>query len=306
MNKIPTFPKFKILELTDRQEIEKITCKLLPYSDFHFPIMWCWDIQEPITISVLHDNLIAYQPDCLTGKSFYSIFGNSKIPLTIDELCDFINTNDLLTTIKWIPEETFQLSNGQSKLFKEDQDNHDYVYDVAKLNLALGSEFSTYRRKLNQFLKENKDFEIKFLDLTKVETHSQLIAFFHLWTDKKKENQSSFEPLYELQAFRKLLQTADHFISLKALTLFSAGELVAFAIIDFMSNDYACIPFIKSNINYNCSSQFLMKSVASFLHDSNIKFINFEPDLGIPSLRFSKQSYRPTKFLKKYSIETAN
>lgn len=243
MNKIPTFPKFKILEFTDRQEIEKITCKLLPYSDFHFTIMWCWDIKEPITISVLHNNLIAYHPDCLTGKSFYSVFGHTKIPLTLNLLSDYIITNALPSIIKWIPEEIFQLSNGQSSLFKEDEDNHDYVYDVAKVNLALGSEFSRYRQKLNAFLKENKDFEIKFLDLTQVETHSKLIYLFQLWVDKKQEQLSSFEPIYEFQAFRKLLQSAEHFNSLTTLALFSADEIIAFAIIDFMGNEYACIPF---------------------------------------------------------------
>lgn len=82
--------------------------------------------------------------------------------------------------------------------------------------------------------------------------------------------------------------------------------MIAFAVIDTMNSEYACIPFFKSNIAYTCSAQFLLKSVVSHLHDNCIKYINFEPDLGISALRFTKQSYRPIKLLKKYSIEIAD
>ena len=54
---IPEFPEFKILELSDREEIECVTKHFPPYSDFHFMQMWIWDIHEPVTLSKLNNNL---------------------------------------------------------------------------------------------------------------------------------------------------------------------------------------------------------------------------------------------------------
>ena len=42
---IPEFPEFKKLELSNKEEIEKITQKFPPYSDFNFVSMWCLGIK---------------------------------------------------------------------------------------------------------------------------------------------------------------------------------------------------------------------------------------------------------------------
>lgn len=300
MNEIPLFPNFKVLELSDRQEIEKITAQFPPYSDYHFPIMWSWDIHDSVKISILNSNLIVFHSDCVTAKSFFSIVGTGYIQKTIEELNDYIYLNDSKTTIKWIPEEVFQLASEQSILFKEDRDNHDYIYDIEKLNSAVGNKFSVYRNNINRFLRENKVFETKLLDINQSQTQIKLIEVFNQWIITKKQKKQLVEP-HEFYAFSKLLKSANNFNSIKVLTLFVKDELVAFSIIDFMNSEYACIPFTKSNINYG--SKFLMKEVVSFLHQNNIKYLNFEPDVGIPSLRFSKLLYRPANFLKKYSVE---
>lgn len=178
MKKIPLFPAFKTLELTDREEIEEITKLYLPYSEYHFPLMWIWDTNEQVKVSFLHDNLIVLQPETLTGKLFYSLFGNNQIPATISHLTNYIKENNLQTTIKFIPEETFQAANEQSDLFIEDQDNHDYIYEVKSLHLASGSQYSNYRSQIKRFLAKNKDFEIKFVNIHDEECHTELIELF--------------------------------------------------------------------------------------------------------------------------------
>ncbi len=53
---IPEFPNFKKLELSDREEVESVTNKFPPYSDFNFTSMWCWDINEDMRLSKLNGN----------------------------------------------------------------------------------------------------------------------------------------------------------------------------------------------------------------------------------------------------------
>ena len=38
---IPTYPRFKPLELADRGDIEGFTRWFDPFSDFRFPSLWC-------------------------------------------------------------------------------------------------------------------------------------------------------------------------------------------------------------------------------------------------------------------------
>ena len=42
---IQEFPKFKSIELSDREDVEKIAHKYLPYLDFNFVSMWSYNIK---------------------------------------------------------------------------------------------------------------------------------------------------------------------------------------------------------------------------------------------------------------------
>ena len=41
---------------------------------------------------------------------------------------------------------------------------------------------------------------------------------------------------------------------------------------------------------------------ARILHDMNIPYYNWEQDLGIPGLRYSKEKYKPIFYLKKFTV----
>lgn len=76
---IPKFPKFKHIELIDKEEIEKITQKFPPYSDFNFISMWSWDIKVEMIISKLNNNLVVRFTDYLTGYPFFSFLGDNMV-----------------------------------------------------------------------------------------------------------------------------------------------------------------------------------------------------------------------------------
>jgi hypothetical protein len=70
-----------------------------------------------------------------------------------------------------------------------------------------------------------------------------------------------------------------------------------------MTDEYVSLPFFKTNTLYTCSWQFLMSKVVKFLRDTNLRYINFEPDLWIANLRTAKKSYQPIRFFKKYRMK---
>lgn len=291
---LPNFPSFKILELSDKQEIERMSGNFMPYSDFHFSILWSWDIHEPVMISWHTGNLIIRQSDCVTGSSYYTLLGANDISGSLDALCDHIPDGQ----IKWIPEEVVRCANGHAELFHEDTASNDYIFDVPKLCEAPGSEFSSYRRKCGLFLRECPDIVTREINIQNLHEQSQLLDLFQRWTEQRPE-----QSYHEVQAFRKLLLSVSYFPSVSAICMYAGSELIGFAIIDIMNPDYACIPFIKATTVYSGATQYLMKDVARYLHAKGIRYINFEPDLGLPSLKEAKLRYKPVAYLKKYSFE---
>ena len=86
---IPKFPNFKKLELTDKKEVEKITFKFPPYSDFNFTNMWSWNLKNEMGLSILNDNLVVKFIDYVNGQPFLSFLGDNLVNETVRELIIF-------------------------------------------------------------------------------------------------------------------------------------------------------------------------------------------------------------------------
>jgi hypothetical protein len=59
---LPEFPKFKSIEISDKEDVEKITKKYPPYSDFNFVSMWSWDIKGDMRVSTFAINSMGKSP----------------------------------------------------------------------------------------------------------------------------------------------------------------------------------------------------------------------------------------------------
>lgn len=303
MNKIPQFPQTKKLELSDRKEIEIITKQFPPYSDFHFNSIYSWDVYDSTQISKLNDNLIIKQIDCLTGEQFFSLIGTNSIPKTITEISSFLKQSGLLSTLKWVPEETVKYLNGFASSVIEDRDYNDYIYDIPKMYDAIGSEYSNYRRHIGQFVKTYTEINIRQIDLTDNNIKILINKLFLAWTLKKEIENKFCDPLIENKALNRLLSKADEFKSLYSIGIFYKDELMAFSINDIIENEYGCILFWKADTNFKGAYQFLMKENVNLFRSKQKKYFSLESDLGIEALRISKLKYRPALFLKKYTIE---
>src|SRR3989344_4278099 len=105
---LPEFPKFKNLELSDKEAIEKITHKFPPYSDFNFVSMWSWDVKGEMRVSTLHGNLVVRFTDYLTGQPFYSFLGDSKVNETAEALLQLSKEEGLKAELKLVPEDSIK------------------------------------------------------------------------------------------------------------------------------------------------------------------------------------------------------
>jgi hypothetical protein len=300
---IPFFPDFKNLELSDREEIEKITSLFPPHSDFHFISIFCWDIDNTTTISVLNNNLIIRQIDCLTGEKYISLIGNIRIPDTINMIATWLKNKNLPIVFRWVPEETVQCLIGVLATVTEDRDYFDYIYDVKELHEAKGGKYKSYRHDISHFKKTYPFVTVKRIDLKNEEIQNHIFLLYDKWLDNKGSKYDLSQNEHEIYALKKLIRHADHFEHLYSIGIFDQEKLIGFSI-EYLENDkYGCGLFWKGDIEYAGIYNFLMQESIKVYYLFQKKFMNADSDIGIDALRQSKEKYYPVYFLKRYKIE---
>src|ERR1035437_4583862 len=119
---IPQFPEFKILELSDKKNVEKFTLKYPPYSDFNFAGTWSWDIRGQMKISQLNGNYVIRFIDYLTGGPFYTFLGNKSVNDTAKKILDLSTEEGLRPQLKMVPEDSLKNLDLTKFKIQEDRD----------------------------------------------------------------------------------------------------------------------------------------------------------------------------------------
>jgi len=295
------FPKFENLNFQHKQEIDKITQNFLPYCDYNFVSLWCYDTKNNIEISKLNNNLIIKFTDYLSTKSFYSFFGKNKFEETCLTLLKLSKASKFDLFLKLIPE-IFINKNHQYKkiIITEDRDNFDYIYLLKKLCQLEGKKFEKKRRLLHQFIRNHPNHKVNQLDLTQNNIKKQVINLFFLWEKIKKKKRS--ETNNELIALKKLITHA-HKFNLVTTGISINNILVGFTINEIINKNFAIGHFAKSDHNFEGMNEALHKYTADILIEKNCQYINLEQDMGLENLRYAKSLWQPEFFLKKYTIK---
>jgi len=200
---IPEFPKFKPIELSDKEDIEKMTQKYPPYSDFNFVSMWSWNIHNKVLIAKCNKNLVILFSDYITGKHFLSFIGENKVTETITELLEFSKKHYNAEFLKLIPEETINVM--PETIFKSeaDRDSYDYIYSVTDLaNMSNWSKNSSGKR-IRKFIRSNPEYTVKQSSINEI-PKEEYREIFKKWA-KDKNIENHFE-LHEYKAFEKFLE----------------------------------------------------------------------------------------------------
>lgn len=297
---IPKFPKFKKLELSDKNEIEKHTSKYPPYSDFNFTSLWSWDTSGRRMISELNGNLVVRFTDYCINKPFLSFLGTNKRALTAHSLIEFGAANDLPTTLKLMPEISIEGLEKKGFIIEEDRDNFDYIYDISRLNISAGKEFARKRTIINKFRREHPKTHLKFVDLSHKNIQKDILTMFDVWEKNKLSKGKVIKVAHELDAVKRLCKRADAH-DLLVSELLDTGRMLAFSIDGPLHDGYAICHFWKADCQYGRVYDSLMYEKTKYFSTLGLSFINQEQDLGIEGLRISKSAYSHT-YLKKFTI----
>jgi len=90
------------------------------------------------------------------------------------------------------------------------------------------------------------------------------------------------------------------------LSLYIGDTMIGFITYEIISVEYAVCHFIKADGNYKGIYDMLIFVLGKELTINNIKYLNYEQDLGIEGLRRAKKRYKPEFYLNKFIFGTKN
>jgi len=300
MNIIPEFPNFKEIELSDKAYIKSLTSKFKPYSDFNFTAIWSWswDMNQKMMLSQLNKNLVVLFNDYVSRQHFLSFIGDNKVSETALQLIEYSEKNYKIGLLKLIPEEIANVLSKSEFIIDPDRDSYDYIYsikDLANMDKWSGESQS---RAIRKFIREHPNYTIKQYSISEI-VKDEYLEMFKRWSKNKNIN-NPFE-LNEFKAFKKFFQNDDD--NIKIVSLFVDNILIGFNIYEIISDDYANCSFSKADTKYHSSIYDMLDwEEAKILNNKKIKYYNWEQDLGISGLRYSKEKYKPLFFLKKFIV----
>lgn len=298
---LPEFPQFKALELSDKHDIERITSKYPPYSDFNFVSMWSWDIKGQMRVSQLHGNLVVRFTDYQTGKPFYSFLGDNHADDTAEKLLNLAKEEGIEFRLRLVPEAVAKVLDRNMFEVIEDRDHFDYILDAEKLNKHTSKKLR-YHYNLSSRLSDEcgAGLEIRPMDLDQENQKKEVVQLTDTWVKNKSSQDQDTVSLAELDAIKRLfLARAENNLS---LGIFYNNKLVGCSINEFLMNDSVLCHFMKADSVFKGIYSFLFIETSRLALNMGKKYINIEQDLGLPNLRQSKESFEPVDFLKKYII----
>lgn len=297
---LPLFPTFKPLELDDRAEVESLTRRFPPYSDFNFTNLWAWDVRSSVQLSRLGTSLIVRFYDLRAGTAYYSLLGDDGVDDLASRLIHRASREEIPTELRVVPECVRAASRDPDLIWDEDDTCWDYVLSTVRIQGMAGGSFKRHRQKLRWFF-DSHPVEFEPMNLRDRMVHAALVGMFELWARQRGRGNPREDEEY--LAFTRLLRAASQLPKLLTLGAFVRDELAGFIITEPLASGYAHSHFWKADTErFEGVYSALMQECSRQLAALGCTRMNFEEDLGIPGLRQAKGSFVPAEYLKKFTV----
>lgn len=300
---IPSYPTFKHLEVSDKAEIDAYVRQFPSYSQFSFASLYAYDYSGDTQLSWLDGNLLLRLQDFTTMGHFYTFLGTSRVAETIATLLGRASNEGIQAALQIVPEVCVRSELDQLRqrfTIAEEEDCFDYVLDAVELSRMSASRTSPHRRDILRFMQRHPEVVVEEVDLRRQDVQGRVRDLFEAWVRAKKK--SPEDVAVERKALARTLAIAEWLAPI-TVGAFLGDELVAFTMNEVVPAGYYIGHFGKADPQYRGLGAFLEQETAMRMIQRGCRWMNYEEDLGSPSLRAYKRSFGPVAFLKKFTIE---
>ncbi|MEX2215126.1 MAG: phosphatidylglycerol lysyltransferase domain-containing protein [Phycisphaeraceae bacterium] len=183
----------------------------------------------------------------------------------------------------------------------------DYIYPVANMIDLPGGDLKSKRGAKNRFIREYPSHRAELMQpehkplclelLNRWRSHGDTVHEGQVTLDSQQKSTADLRRRDQIACTTAVERFDD--LGMKGMVLFVDDKLVGFTLGESLSPSQASILFEKTDPQYNGVAQFIFSEFCRLCWKDKPE-INVGDDWGIPTLRFTKQSYRPTRTPAKY------
>jgi hypothetical protein len=301
--RVAKFPKFTRLDIPKTLKIAVETRAREPRMDFSpASIRSFYDTDDRLAFSRLNSNLIAKYYDPEINEIVYAIYGKNKLVESINELFSFLRNNGQSQIVTNIDEDQATALRKSKDFFVEQMEEaYEYIISTKAHAHLINPKLKDEAMHVRSFVRRyGDDVCIYELDMSKPAAITKIINSWHVWNNHYKNNNND-KVGEERKHINAYLSVASE-LPTRCMVISYASQIVGFTFFD-VYKEYSCAVghFIKVDYAYNHAFDFMVHALCSKLYTEGIKYINIENDLGIPGIRYKKQSLLPVKMLKFYT-----
>ena len=253
----------------------------MEYANYHYTFL-----QDNLIIMTKLENILRFRPPI--GKYNRDIF-QQVLKLAKREKSDYpLGVIDTQTKDR--------LSKDYPKLeFTPHGDYFDYVYLASDLAELPGTAYRKIRNRLNKF-KRNYAYTTEKIAEVNMDEVRTFLKRWCLWKD------CGSDPLLENEKKAIMFSMANFFeLKLSGIAIRIGGKIEAISVYEQMSPDTVVVHYEKGAPDYDGVYKAINAETAKLIQ-KGFKFVNREPDMGLPGLRKAKMSYRPHHMVEVYHI----
>lgn len=278
--------EFKQIELSDKALFDQyLKINQYPHSQFNFTNIYMWGDFINMKYALL-DDFLCIGGNCkrLCNYMLYPL-GIGDKRAVIEKMIDFYQGNfRFLVLNDEMLNELEQFFPGEFEVF-DMRNSYDYVYNSEDLINLTGKKYHSKRNHINKF---KQLYQYEYVKLTK-ETLPLCKEVEEYWIEKSDMPEE--EKAHERAATYKALDNFEYLGAVGGIITVE-GEPVAFSLGEMMTDDMALIHLEKAKTEFEGSYTVINNEFVK--HEfAGAKWINREEDMGLPSLRKAKTSYRP-------------
>ena len=272
---------------------EKIEC-----SDLTYVVLYAYDEEYPYLVKKVRNGLVIAGVDTKL-EAFCVIIPlvDEELPLIYEETAALFKRNGISMRLSTMSEKYMKLLENHPLTEKVSfqEERSDYVYEIAEyLNLE-GGKNARKRRDLNRIKSEYDNIRVETIQDFRAEKRTIMKVM-----DKWCGGYDCDKCMYgcERKIIERLLNS-DLTNKLYGSIMYIGDRAEMFAIAQVIGN--TCYLYFKKSVG-RIQGAFYYFEYAFLQPIKNLKYVNFEEDLGLPGLREYKRRRHPVKMINKYDI----
>jgi len=293
--------EFKTVTLCDKQWVDEIVMmENSPSADYNFGNIYIWDKYYRQLIARVGDRMVTklrYEG----MPAFAFPIGSGELRPAIEALREFTRHKQYPLIIRGITEKHREMLDAEYPgrfMYCEDEGCADYIYQAERLSTYSGKALHSKKNHCNRFEAENNDWD--FVPLTR-EMIPGCMDMLMVWSEDNAQRLDR-SIAYEHDAIIRAFAAYER-LGLEGGVLRINGKVIGFTVGEMCSRDTFNVHFEKAEIDIQGAYPMVCRELCRMLMKNHpeLVYINREDDMGIESLRRSKQSYKPEYLLKKYT-----